>query len=51
VQNLVKSEGFNSQVEVVANDKIAIGACQIQWQGGGLVTDYEAVWKDIEAMI
>jgi flagellar biosynthesis/type III secretory pathway protein FliH len=51
VQNLVKSEGFNYQVEIVANDKIAIGACQIQWQGGGLVTDYEAVWKDIEAMI
>lgn len=51
VQNLVKSEGFNSQVEVVANDKIDIGSCQLQWQGGGLVTDHEAVWKDIEAMI
>lgn len=51
VQNLVKSEGFNSKVEILANDKIAVGSCQIQWQGGGLVTNHEAVWKDIEAMI
>lgn len=51
VESLVKSEGFSSEVEVVANDKISVGACQIQWQGGGLVTDHEAVWKDIEAMI
>jgi flagellar assembly protein FliH len=51
INNLVKSEGFSSEVEVVASDNIAVGDCKIQWQGGGLITDHEAVWKDIEAML
>ena len=51
VENLIKSEGFSSNVEVVASDNIGVGDCKIQWQGGGLITDYDAVWKDIEAML
>ncbi|MDA0781018.1 MAG: FliH/SctL family protein [Rickettsiales bacterium] len=51
IDNLVKSEGFSANVEVVASDNIGVGDCKIQWQGGGLITDREAVWKDIEAML
>jgi len=51
VDMLVKSEGFNSEVEIIASDSINVGACKIQWQGGGLISDHEAIWNDIESMI
>ena len=39
------------QLTVVADPAIAEGDCRIEWAGGGLMREHEALWREIETLI
>jgi flagellar biosynthesis/type III secretory pathway protein FliH len=48
VGNLAKTSGFKGEFEIKAGNNIGAGGCEIEWQGGGLKSDKEAIWQEID---
>ncbi|MCE3233556.1 MAG: hypothetical protein K0R98_1813 [Rickettsiaceae bacterium] len=48
--NLAKNEGFKGKVEVVPDDKLSVASSQIEWKGGGLCSDKENAWLEVEKL-
>lgn len=47
---LAKLEGFKGKVEIVPDDRLSIASSRIEWQGGGLCSDKEDAWREIEKL-
>lgn len=47
IESITRTEGFRGTVEVKAKDSLSDGSCELQWEGGGLKSDKDAIWKEI----
>jgi len=39
-----------SLIEIKSSDAMPLGACEVQWQGGGIRIDKEVMWHEIERL-
>jgi flagellar biosynthesis/type III secretory pathway protein FliH len=47
---IAKESGFKGEFEIKADNNIGAGGCNVEWQGGGLRSDKDTVWKEIDKL-
>ncbi len=47
IDSIAEKADFTGVIEVKGSDKIGLCSCDISWQGGGVVSDKESVFKEI----
>ncbi len=51
MQTIIKNTGIKNNIEILANDSLSFGSCDIQWRSGGIKIDKENMWKRIEELV
>jgi flagellar assembly protein FliH len=50
IKDMVAGRGFEDRLSVIADDGIEIGDCKIDWGDGGVVRNFNAILKDVDAI-
>jgi flagellar biosynthesis/type III secretory pathway protein FliH len=50
IKNIMENEGFKNIIEINANSALSLGSCEIQWNGGGLRSNKDELWAQIEKL-
>lgn len=50
ITTLAKIEGFKNNIEISGNPGIPSGSCDIKWNGGGIKSNKDEVWAQIEQL-
>jgi|GEM_PF-6627236 len=50
IRAIIKNEGFKNHIEINGNQELSPGSCEIQWKGGGLRSNKDELWVQIEKL-
>ncbi len=50
ISSIAKAEGFKNNIEISGNPALTYGSCDIQWNGGGIRSNKDAIWSQIEKL-
>ncbi len=50
ISTLAKIEGFKNNIEVSGNPALGEGSCDVKWNGGGIRSNKDEVWNQIEEL-
>lgn len=50
IRELAKSEGLKNNIEISPDPILSPGSCDISWNGGGIKSDKDDLWKKIDAL-
>ncbi|HEC91004.1 MAG TPA: hypothetical protein ENI55_04995 [Alphaproteobacteria bacterium] len=51
IRDMVAGQGFEDRLSVIADDGIEIGDCLIDWGNGGVDRNFNAILKDVDAIL
>lgn len=51
ITSLARSEGFLNNIEISGSNSLSLGSCNIEWNGGGIRSNKDGIWEQIESVM